>query len=224
MIQGQDYETLATMLGTHDFPPELVEEHNVRALMLHKVGGGSSLGYVGLVDLCRHCGLGPKKDGSGDRVQWSNIPDNTRVRILRPSGEPLEGMYRGTVSAGIAAVKLDGMEHVNEFPIRNLEVVKGSLTTPEEAKRQSQVSASDKPTPLAQHLLDQEAQASLMSGEWSKTAPGTPVLVAAGDDTISGEFEAIDFDRAGCLTIRFGGRTHTVAVEDVVLASEVLAE
>lgn len=221
MIQGQDYETLATMLGTHDFPAELVEEHNIRALMLHKVGGGSSLGYVGLVDLCRHCGLGPKKDGEGDRVQWSSLPDNTRVRILRPSGEPLEGVYRGTVSAGIAAVKLDGMEHVNEFPIRNLEVIKGPLATPEEVKRQERVSANDKPTPLAQHLLDQEAQAALMSGEWSKAAFGTPVLVAAGDDMIEGEFQGIDVDRAGCLTVRFGGRTHAVAAEDVVLASDV---
>lgn len=218
MIQGQDYETLATMLGTHDFPAELIEEHNVRALMLHKVGGGSTLGYVGLVDLCRHCGLGPKNDGAADRVQWSSLDNNTRVRILRPSGDPIEGVYRGTVAPGIAAVKLDGMSHVNEFPIRNLEVVAGPLVTPGEAKRQATIAESDAPTPLAQHLLAQEAAVALMASEWSKTSPGTPVLIAAGAETISAEFQSIDYSREGCLTVRINGKPMAVAVEDVVVA------
>lgn len=224
MIQGKDYETLVAMLGTHDIPEKVVTEHHIRTLMLHKAGGGTSLGYTGLIDLIRFCGVAPVADRSKEKVQWMSLPSKTRVRILTPEGKPLEGEYSGTVAPGIVGVRIDGCTHVNEFPTRVIEVITKMAPSEDEAERDAALALDDPKTPQQAEIDRKQNEIMAAAKQWVEVDPGTAVVVSAGDATIDAEFVAVDFNRPGCLTIRRNGKTATVPVEDVVLASDLLEE
>jgi hypothetical protein len=222
VVQGKDYDILVAMLGTYDIPDSVVREHRIRATMLHKAGGGFSLGYAGLIDVIRFCGIEPGATREKEPVQWTALPSGTRVRIAIPEGPPLEGTYTGTVSPGIVGVRVDGCVHVNEFPTRSLEVIKQFGPSEEESERDAAVALDDPKTPQ-QAEIDRQAQEVIAAAKrWVAVDPGTAVVVAAGDETIDAEFVAVDFNRPGCLTIRRHGKTSTVPVEDVVLASDLV--
>lgn len=191
-IQGQDYETIHQMVGTTEFPSELVEEYDVRIRMLVIAGGGYSLGPIGCVDLCRFVGLQSKTAKKElHYIDWPLVKIDTDI-VVTEHGVDRLGKYRGSVQAGRIIVKFADLDWLSEAVATNVRLAVTDDFLPK-------IELEDLPVTAMDMNTDKDCDPSLKT-KWSMIEPGTIVETLAGDDVIEYEYLGLAKEK-GCLAV-----------------------
>lgn len=192
-IQGQDYETIHQMVGTTEFPSELVEEYDVRIRMLVIAGGGYSLGPIGCVDLCRFVGLQSKTAKKElHYIDWPLVKIDADI-VVTEHGVDRLGKYRGSVQAGRIIVKFADLDWLSEAVATNVRLAVTDDFLPK-------VDTESPSAIVAEMNSDKDCDPS-MKIRWSMVEVGTPVETMAGDDVIEYEYLGLAKEK-GCLAVQ----------------------
>lgn len=221
MINGHDEETLSRMLGTGKYSDELVAEYEIRIRMLHASGGGTGLGPVGLIDLCRFVGVsrGVAPQPVAEVTDWRFAKSGDEVMVKTdadPVGSYRVGVFRDVVAPGIIGVQFEGREWVEGIPARFVRPGKAAdLIAEKIASPEYQRTLLDPASDVTSVEMEMNTDADCHpTFKWSEVVEGVSVVV--GDDMIDGEFVSLAKPK-GCLVVSMGGTKHVVEAGDVVL-------
>jgi hypothetical protein len=214
-IQGQDYETIHRMLGSENFPSELVAEYDIRIRMLHVSGGGVCLGPVGCVDLCRSVGLAswsPRRESVA--IDWREVKPGADL-VVDDNGVMKIGQYRGQNAPGRINVKFDSEEWVAEYSssVVRLAVTDDFLPKPETVP-------DDTPAIAKVFNTDRDCDPTLKI-LWSQVPSGTRVEAAVADEVVEYEYLGLAEEK-GCLAVMCENkRRYVLDAADVFIKSPV---
>lgn len=123
----EDEDSLRRMIGMEPdrLPPEILKEYMVRIRMYHMNGHSGPLGTIGLIDMLRAKGYGPKAvaEKVAD-IDWSRVSTRGEVEVeALVEDKWLKGVYKGLVDGGVKlGILLDGEEWQREFGRKSVRI------------------------------------------------------------------------------------------------------
>jgi hypothetical protein len=214
LLAPQDEQSLQRFLGCQEVPPAVAAEYAIRKRMFDMDGSAGPLGTVGLIDLVRSLGLGPKApEPIPTDVNWRDYPQDGSVRVMAGPffGDMQAGTFLGFVQNGTLAIKTDFDQVVHECrrdmvrlsttpvpisdnlslnqPDARAAILDAPAQTQPEAQGGEEAPSVPQSAPVVvQGANERPTWQADPSFDWESVAPGEAVWVSHQNDVIDAKF------------------------------------
>jgi len=237
LIAPQDEQTLQRFLGCQEIPAAVAAEYEIRKRMFDMDGSAGPLGTVGLIDLVRSLGLGPKApDPIPTDVNWRDYPQDGSVRVMAGPffGDMQPGVFLGFVQYGTLAIRTDFDQAVHEcrkdmVRLATSQVAVGDSLSPDKPDaRAALLDAPAQAQPEAAPVIVQAANERPAwqadpSFDWATVPVDEPVWVMYQGDLVNGKFNRLGLPGEVVVTLEDETTTITVPANSVTPAGAGVA-